>query len=59
VAETGSDQSRDGSADRIHYATVQTTFIVNIVLLLQSLALNLIFMFERGDYLVASVTDEL
>jgi hypothetical protein len=54
VAETGSDQSKDGSADQIHYATVQNTFIAYIVLVLQSLALNPIFMFERVNYLVVS-----
>jgi hypothetical protein len=59
VAETGSDQSKDGSTVQIHYATVQNTFIVYTVLVLQFLALNSIFMFERVDYLVVSVTDEL
>jgi hypothetical protein len=46
VAETGSDPCKDGSADRIHYATVQNTFIVYTVLVLQSLALNHIFMLK-------------
>lgn len=59
MAETGSDQSKNGSADRIHYTTVQNTFIVYIVLVLQFIALNPIFVFERDDYLVVSVTDEL
>ena len=59
MAETRSGQSKDGSADQIHYGTVQNMFIVYIVLVLQSLALNPIFMFGRDNYLVVSVTDEL